>query len=252
MRARPARAEVIMSSPLRPLLTRLGGSIPLGLHEHVALFEVAGADADWLPGFLAEGIERGEFCLVVGRRDFSDRLVEQLRARVGEVDRHVRSGALRLHEAGLELARHGGRTALREWTQQAFQDAEGVHAPALRWLEDGAWPRETGFALDEFFECHALLNYQVKHYPSVALCWYDLGQTEPPQLFRALAVHRHLIVEKTLVRDNPFYVPPEKFIPMSPQERERSFLELFREVGFEKEKLLAAVAGFGRIQGENG
>ncbi len=240
-----------MTSPLRPLLTRLGGSIPLGLHEHVALFEHAGADAAWLTGFLAEGIERGEFCLVVGRRDFSDRLVEQLRARVGEVDPHVRSGRLRLHDAA-EPARHGGRSrerGMREWTEQAFQDAERAQAPALRWLEEGAWPRETGVDLDEFFECHALLNYQVKHYPSVALCWYDLDRTEPPQLFRALAVHRHLIVEKTLVRDNPFYVPPEKF---SPQERERSFLEVFREVGFEKEKLLAAVAGFGRIQGENG
>ncbi len=242
-----AQANVIMSSPLRPLLTQLGGSIPLALHEHVALFQRSPADTEWLSAFLAEGIERGDFCLVVARRSFSGRLLAELRAQAVEVDSYIRSGGLRLHD-GTELAQLG------EWTEQAFQDAESARAPALRWVEDAAWPLEpacagrAGFGLDEFFEGHALLNYRVKQYPSVALCCYDLDAIDPPQLFRALAVHRHLIVEKTLVRDNPFYVPPEKFIPMSPQERERDLLELFRELGFDREKLLAAIRAFGRIQ----
>ncbi len=247
-----------------PLLTRLGGSIPLALHEHVALFERSGADTTWLSAFLAEGIERGDFCLVVARRSFSDRLLAELRAQAVEVDSYVRSGRLRLHDA-TELARHGSTslTALSgqskgggqsrergigELTEQAFKDAESARAPALRWVEDAAWPLEAGLGLDEFFEGHALLNYRVKHYPSVALCCYDLDAIDPPQLFRALAVHRHLIVEKTLVRDNPFYVPPEKFIPMSPQQRERDLMELFRELGFDREKLLAAIRAFGRVR----
>ncbi len=77
------------------VLTRLGGSIPLAPHEHLALFERAGADAAWVTGFLAEGIERSELCLVVARRSFSDRLLAELRGHLGELDRHVRSGRLR-------------------------------------------------------------------------------------------------------------------------------------------------------------
>lgn len=231
-----------MSSPLRSPLTHLGGSIPLAVHEHVALFERSGGPSTdgRLSGFLAEGIERGDLCLVVARQSFSARLLAGLCARLGEVDSHIRSGRLRLLHAP-KLA------ALAEWAERRFQEAERARAPALRWLEDAGWPLEAGLGLDEFFANHARLNYQVKHYPSVALCCHDLEAIDPPQLFRAIAVHRHLIVEETLVRDNPFYVPPEKFIPMSPQERERDLVELYRELGFDRAKLLAAIAAFGRI-----
>jgi hypothetical protein len=50
------------------------------------------------------------------------------------------------------------------------------------------------------------------------------------------------------VRDNPFYIPAEKFIPLSRQERERDLLQLFREVGFDLSKLLATLAGYGRLR----
>jgi hypothetical protein len=138
---------------------------------------------------------------------------------------------------------------LRAWAQQVFTEAERVQAPALRWLEEGIWPQPAGFPMPQFFEFHALLNYQVKLYPSVALCQYDLEQIEVRHLFCALAVHRHLLVEETFVRDNPFYIPAEKFIPLRPEERERDLLQLFREVGFDAQKLLAALVGYGQLGG---
>ena len=61
----------------------------------------------------------------------------------------------------------------------------------------------------------------------------DAARMEIPQLFSAITVHRHLVVEGTLVRDNPFYTPGEKFIGMSPEDRERDLRDVFREVGFD-------------------
>jgi len=61
-------------------------------------------------------------------------------------------------------------------------------------------------------------------------------------------VHRHLLVEGALVRDNPFYVPAEKFLPLSPAERERDLLQIFHEVEFDVAKLLAALAGYAQLQ----
>ena len=61
-------------------------------------------------------------------------------------------------------------------------------------------------------------------------------------------MHRHLLVEGTLVRDNPFYIPAEKFLAMSPEDRERDLRDVFREVGFDLEKLLSTLAGYGRLQ----
>ena len=50
------------------------------------------------------------------------------------------------------------------------------------------------------------------------------------------------------MRDNPFYIPAERFIPLAAQERERDLLQLFREVGFDMTKLLAALSGYGRLR----
>jgi hypothetical protein len=36
------------------------------------------------------------------------------------------------------------------------------------------------------------------------------------------SVHRHLFVEGTLVRDNPFHIPAEKFLPLSPAEKAKA------------------------------
>jgi hypothetical protein len=72
---------------------------------------------------------------------------------------------------------------------------------------------------------------------------------EVPQVFSAIAVHRHLLVEGTLVRDNPFYIPAEKFLAMNPEDRERDLRDVFREVGFNLEKLFSILAGYGQLQG---
>jgi hypothetical protein len=50
------------------------------------------------------------------------------------------------------------------------------------------------------------------------------------------------------VRDNPFYIPAEKFLSLAPEERERNLAQLFREVGFDVNKLLATLAGYGRVR----
>jgi hypothetical protein len=192
--------------------------------------------------FLGEGLANGDRCHYLAPRAYHAEMLEHLRGQVAELDRHLASGALRLHEGPPDFQ------SLRQATQELFIEAERVGAPALRWLEEGIWPEEVGFPMPHFFEFHALLNYQVKHYPSVALCQYDLEQFEPRYLFQAIAVHRHLIVDETLVRDNPFYIPAEKFIPLAPAERERDLAQLFREVGFDIDKLLAALAGYGRLR----
>jgi hypothetical protein len=224
-----------------PLFTQLEGRIPLPRHEHVAVLYRGRTNALRYASFLAEGLANRDLCYYLAPRAYHGEMLEHLRGQVAKLDRYLASGALRLHEGPSDFQ------SLREATQDLFIEAERVGVPALRWLEEGLWPEEVGFPMPHFFEFHALLNYQVKHYPSVALCQYDLDQFDPRHLFQAIAVHRHLIVEETLVRDNPFYIPAEKFIPLAPAERERDLARLFREVGFDVDKLLTALAGYGRL-----
>jgi hypothetical protein len=192
--------------------------------------------------FLAEGLKGNDLCVYLAPDDFLTEMVNRLRSLPVEVDRHTADGTLRLHH-GLDTFQ-----GLQEWTKAIFTEAERAGAASLRWLEEGLWPASRGFPMPQFFEFHALLNYQVKHYPSVALCQYDLEQIATHHLFTAIAVHRHLLVEGALVRDNPFYIPPEKFLPLSPAEREGSLLQLFRDVNFDVGKMLAALAGYAQLQ----
>ena len=225
-----------------PLFTHLHGRIPIRRHEHVAILYRGHAEAFTVASFLEEGLKGHDLCVYLAPDDYQTEMLNRLYSVPVEVDRHIRDGSLRLHHGS------GGFQELQEWTEAAFSDAERTGAPSLRWLEEGLWPVPLSFPMPQFFEFHALLNYQVKHYPSVALCQYDLEQIAPQNLLTTIAVHRHLLVEGALVRDNPFYIPPEKFLPLSPEERERGVLQLFRDVQFDVTKLLATLSGYGQLQ----
>ena len=228
-----------------PIFTHLESGIPLVRHEHVAVLYRGHAEAFRQSSLLADGLATGDVCCYLAPRSFHAEMIDRLRPHAPELAGHLRSGQLRIHAGPPDSP------ALREMCRQVFVDAEAQGAPAVRWLEEGIWPEPAGFPMPDFFEFHALLNYQVKHYPSVALCQYDLERFDARYLFQAIAVHRHLIVEGTLVRDNPFYLPAEKFIPLRAEERERDLLQLFRDVGFDMAKLLAALAGYGQLHNQS-
>ena len=224
-----------------PSAYRLGG-ISLNRHEHVAVLYRGRAQAFGAVSFLAEGLKGNDLCVYLAPDDYQVEMLSRLRALPVEVDRRIEEGSFRLHH-GLDTFQ-----SLREWTQAVFTDAERASAPLLRWLEEGLWPASLGFPMPHFFEFHALLNFQVKHCPSLALCQYDLDQIETHHLLTAIAVHRHLVVEGALVRDNPFYVPAEKFLPLSPAERDHDLLRLFKDVRFDVRELLATLAGYARLR----
>ena len=226
------------------LFTHLEGRFRIYAHDHVAVLYRESGAAFRLASFFAEGLKRGDLCHYLAPSSFHAEMLESIRALKVDPEPYLESNTLRLREG---LADFG---ALRNQTQQMFADAEHKRTPGVRWLEEGSWPESAGFGMQQFFEFHATLNYQVKHYPSVALCQYSLAQLEPDHLFSAIATHRHVLVEGTLIRDNPFYIPAEKFIPLSPAERRRDLTRMFREVGFDVERLLDALTGYGRLHPE--
>lgn len=223
--------------------TVLDDRIPISAHQHVAVLYRGHEQAFRLAPFLAEGLRRGDRCIYLAPAGQHREMLGRL-ARLGaDPARQISTGSLRVEVGESEWK------PLQALTEETFAEAEKDRAPGVRWLEDGGWAAAAGFPKPRFFEFHALLNYQVKHYPSVALCQYDLSTLDTRDLFSSIAVHRHLLLDQTLVRDNPFYIPAEKFIPLSPEERERDLVKLFREVGFDVGKLLDALAGYGSLHG---
>jgi hypothetical protein len=208
----------------------------------MAIVERGAASPTRRAEFLHEGLCLGQWCCWLAPAALHPGMVTRLRE-LGRVDveRH-------LHDQTLQFPPDApDADQLLDWAKSFFARAEAAHAPAIRWLEEGIWPQR-GISGPQFFALHTRLNYLVKHYPSVAVCQYDAERLEIPNLFSAIAVHRHLLVEGTLVRDHPFYIPAEKFLALTPEDRERDLRDLFREVGFDLEKMLSALAGYGQLQ----
>lgn len=230
-------------SPTSPLIyfTHLDARFPVRCHEHLAIVH-RGASTVWGMEFVSEGLRVGHWCCCLAPAAWRVLMLSRLRELGVDVGWHLRNQTLQSPPDAPDAG------DLLDWAKRFFAEAEIAHAPVIRWLEEGVWAKPAGIPLSQFFELHARLNYLVKQYPSVALCHYDVERLEIPQLFSAIAVHRHLLVEGTLVRDNPFYIPAEKYLALSPEDRERDMREVFREVGFDLEKLLSTLAGYGQLQ----
>ena len=224
------------------VFTYLDARIPVRCHEHMAIVHRGGASAARGTEFVSEGLRRGHRCCCLTPAALRDGMLTRLRELGVDVQRHRDDQTLQFPPEAPEAE------DLLNWAKRFFAEAETAHAPAVRWLEHGVWAKAPGISMVQFFELHARLNYLVKQYPSVVLCHYDTEHLEIPHLFSALAVHRHLLVEGTLVRDNPFYIPAEKFLAMNPEDRERDLREVFREVGFDLRRLLSTLAGYGQLQ----
>ncbi len=223
------------------LLTTLEGRFPIACHEHVAVLYRGSEGAFRFISFLDEGLASGDLCHCMADEAMQVELMRRLRSLRPELDLCLKSGQLSF-DAGT-----ADRTELAKGLKQAFARAERSRAPALRWFDVAGWAQAAGLSPEQYFEFHALMNYQVKHYPSAAICQFALDSLDPDHLCSAIAVHRHLIIENTFVRDNPFYSPPEKFLSVGEPERRQEVREAFRDVGFDPDKLLAALEGYGKL-----
>jgi hypothetical protein len=224
------------------IITYLDARIPMHCYEHMAVVNRGGAPPAWGADFVKEGLSQGHRCCCLAPTAPPSGILARLRKLGVDVERHLGDQTLQFPPEAQDGA------GFLDWAKQFFADAETARAPAVRWLEEGLGARPAGISVPQFFELHARLNYLVKQYPSVALCQYDVEHLEIPHLFYAIAVHRHLLVEGTLVRDNPFYLPAEKFLAMRAEDRERDLRAVFREVGFDLGKLLSTLAGYGKLQ----
>lgn len=236
------RCRLCGQTPTAPVLNYLDERIPLRWHEHVAVLHQRSEGAPSAMEFISDGLRAGQRCFYLGGSEHRATLLTRLRQSGLDLEKHQNGNALQF-PPDLRRADH-----VLDWASQCFAEAEAAGAPAVRWLEQEMWAGPSGLSPGRFFALHCQLNYLVKHYPIVALCYYDKHQIEVPHLFHALTVHRHLVLDGVLVRDNPFYIPPEKYVSMKSAQREHGLRELWREMDFDLERLLSTLAGYGQLQ----
>jgi MEDS: MEthanogen/methylotroph, DcmR Sensory domain len=70
------------------------------------------------------------------------------------------------------------------------------------------WALEDNVPVEEILEYEARFNYLWPNYNGVYVCVYDATKFSAAIMMQMLRTHPHFIIDN-VVRENPFYVPPE-------------------------------------------
>jgi hypothetical protein len=202
----------VTANPLGPAI-HLGGAT-LGKYRHVcALFHDREQEYRALLPFIKEGFDQG------------DRALHMLDGE--RCDDHRR----RLGGAGIDVAagEESGQLQLRVWEQSYLRDgrfdkermlallaallrpADGG-APVVRVVAHMEWALLERPGSRDLVEYESRVNTLLAGLPHVLVCVYDLTRFSGDIVVDIMRTHPVTIIGG-VVRENPFFVPPEEFLP---------------------------------------
>ncbi|HEV3196719.1 MAG TPA: MEDS domain-containing protein, partial [Bryobacteraceae bacterium] len=208
----------------RPDLSRLaelaGG---LGLHEHLCLvYETHEQQLRAALPYLRAGLERGERCLYIADENTATAVLDALRKRGTDVDRHLRSGALILanrQETYLKPGRFDPDWWIHFMSQATREASTGKFSGLRILLGEMTWVLEADLAPDILIQYEAKLNRFVLDHDVGVVCQYNLERFSPELILNVIRTHP-LVVYGGIVCKNPYYVPPDEFLAPNQASRE--------------------------------
>ena len=187
----------------------------LGQHRHVcAFFNDLDEEHRVLRSFFKDGFDRGERAVHI-------------------VEADKRQGYLnRLAEAGVNVQEEmdAGRLEMLPWTDMYVRDHRFDQEAMLASVEEliqssaaGGYPRTrlVGHHMDWLFldqpavsnlvEYEARLNHVLSKYDAPVICNYDISKFSASVAMDIMRTHP-LVIIGGLLRENPFFVPPEQLL----------------------------------------
>ncbi|WP_233262279.1 MEDS domain-containing protein [Vitiosangium sp. GDMCC 1.1324] len=176
-----------------------------------ALFRSREEEYEVLRSYIQEGIASGEkavhICDPNLRHDHLHRL-ETMGVPTHDCTRTGQLEVLGWNEAYLKDGRFDSETmmALLEEVVKTSQ-AEGF--PRVRMMGHMEWVFEERPGVEHFIEYESRVNHLLNRLKQPAICVYDLNRFSGPTVMAVLRTHPYALVDG-VVRENPFYVPPEE------------------------------------------
>jgi len=193
----------------------------LGWHRHVcAFFNDLDEEHRVLRSFFKDGIDRGEKAVHIVETDNRE---EYLR---------------RLAEAGINVKKmmDAGRLEVLPWTDMYVRDhrfdQDAMLASVETLIQSGTaagyprtrlvghhmeWLFGDKSAVNNLLEYEARLNHVLSKYDDPVICNYDLSKVGASVAMDIMRTHP-LVIIGGLLRENPYFVPPEQFL-LEMQER---------------------------------
>jgi len=192
---------------------RLAGSV-LNAKRHIgAFFRSPEEEYRVLLPFIKEGLERGEKAFHVVNPELREDHLQRLKDGGIDTDSAEQSGHFHLQDWD-EAYLFGGcfdkERRLAAW-KDVFGDTERGRHPRTRIVAHMEWALEDCKGVEDLVEYEARFSMLYEDPRDPVICTYDLNKFSADVIMNILRTHPTVIVGG-LLQENPFYVPPEKFI----------------------------------------
>ena len=182
------------------------GGVIASIGAHIAHFYRGKEQSfDVLGPYIAEGISRGDRCVVISSPKDADQLCEWLTSKGLDAAGACAAGQLILHP---------GETTKEDMRALADRiEAESLNAghKFVRWAGDGGWALAKRTSVPEMLSWEALYDDCSVGWQMIALCQFDLTQFGGDVVMDALRSHPLCIMGQVLV-PNPFHVSPHTLL----------------------------------------
>ncbi len=186
----------------------------LNQHRHVcALFYTPEEKYRVLLPFIREGIERGERAFHVIHPRFYDDHLSRLQAAGINTDEEEKHGLLEVHswqDAYLEQG-YFDQNRMLVLVEKILQAGTHQGFALTRVVAGAEWALEALAGVNDLVEYETRLNHILPRYRDVVVCTYDCSKLNAGQVMDIVRTHPMVIIGG-LLQENPFFVPPDKFL----------------------------------------
>ncbi len=178
------------------------GGVFASVGDHIAHFYRGSSQMfNVLDPYVAEGIRRGDKCVVISSPEVGEKLQNRLLSYKIDVEQVSNTGQLVLHPG------ESNQESMRSLVERIEDESLNAGYKFVRWVGDGGWALAGRISVHEMLCWEALYDKVSRNWKMLALCQFDLQQFNGDVVMDALRSHPLCIMGEALV-PNPFHVSP--------------------------------------------
>ncbi len=182
--------------------------------------------------FIALGLKRGERCVYVFEETTQQEICRELDERNMHPGTYIKSGQLVFLSKAQSYLRDGYFSLARmiELFQNIHYETLSSGFSGLRGTGEAAWYLDNAPGSNRLIEYESHVNHTLKGFKFAALCQYN-ENTMPENILVDMIYTHPKIVFYGVLYNNPFYIPPDKFlVEMNKEHRIRDYQKLKEQI----------------------
>ncbi|HYO70473.1 MAG TPA: MEDS domain-containing protein [Archangium sp.] len=190
-------------------------------HFHIAaFFRSREEEYEVLRSYIREGIDAGEKALHICDPHLKHDHLQHLERMGVPISDCMRTGQLEVmgwNDAYLKEGRFDG-DSMMALIEEAVMTSRAEGFSRVRMMGHMEWALEERPGVDRFIEYESRVNHLLNRLKQPAICVYDLNRFSGSTVMDVLRAHPYALIDG-VVRENPFYAPPEQLLATSTRDK---------------------------------